>query len=415
MRVFKSLLLIITGMFALLSCIAIGSVYLALSAAPDLAISANAPAVNSHTDGNQPEPTQTDSDITVRYKELAALAKQELQRLGIGSAAAIEFSDGQLSATLSARLPMQWTRNVLNVRVIGKPADAPRHVSVERIEVGNLSVPQPVIAMLEPWLVQRCKRDLRCRTALNAYGNIEYARFDADAVHIRYHLGGIRAGSLDANGNSISQLELEPYMNHLAQLGERYDKQAPIPLHVALQAVFGLAQQRSQQSSAIRANTTALLALALQEADSSTLRVMLRNQIDDSPEAKLLLSVHQRRDLAQHFVNSAALYLIGGTDFSDYIGIYKEFYDVSIGKEFGAGDLVADRAGVRLARQATLTEQKAATMQAAILNSNSSAGYLLSKAQIRELEQRYIVRTTEEINEIVTVIDANLARLALLN
>ncbi|MCF7990309.1 MAG: hypothetical protein K9M02_07690 [Thiohalocapsa sp.] len=59
-----------------------------------------------------------------------------------------------------------------------------------------------------------------------------------------------------------------------------------------------------------------------------------------------------RRDLAEHFMASAALASEGGSRLSDLLGVAKELRDADGGSGFNVADLTANRAGVRFAELA---------------------------------------------------------------
>jgi hypothetical protein len=67
----------------------------------------------------------------------------------------------------------------------------------------------------------------------------------------------------------------------------------------------------------------------------------------------VLVSLHGRRDFAEHFVISAALAVNGGSRLANAIGLIKEEEDADKGSGFSFTDLAANRAGVKLGERAT--------------------------------------------------------------
>ena len=67
----------------------------------------------------------------------------------------------------------------------------------------------------------------------------------------------------------------------------------------------------------------------------------------------MLLSLNGRRDLAEHFVISAALTVNAGSRLTNAIGLIKEEEDADKGSGFSFTDLAANRAGVKLGELAT--------------------------------------------------------------
>ena len=64
------------------------------------------------------------------------------------------------------------------------------------------------------------------------------------------------------------------------------------------------------------------------------------------------LTLMGRRDLALHFLVSAAVTVSAGGGMADLLGVFKEMADAQGGSGFSFADLAADQAGVRLAKLA---------------------------------------------------------------
>ncbi len=420
MRVLRGLVLTVFTLLVVMICSAFVLALLALDKQPLLPLE-NSPATQIAGAVNLGSKKKTafyeeDSDgmIHIPDKELSLLLQQQLQRSGLGSAIKLVFFRGHANGQMSLVLPIEFSRKFLNIRFTAKQSQSPQHLELNTLQFGSIQVPPSLIDYALPYLHKTCQQDRRCRSAMDAYRNIEALELGTGVLKLRYRLGADTLAQVGLGGLNVEQLPLPPYLSALSALGNRYGAKR-IPLHEALQTVLEVSANRSIDNNAVTENTAAILALALQSSDAKFQKLIVAEQKTDLNLIELQVSVHQRRDLAQHFIGSAALFLIGGTEFSDYVGIYKEFFDVSQGKKFGAGDLVADRAGVRFARLATSSAQQALALQVKMMAEQDTTAYLLSKLQIRELERQYNVRTTEEINEIVTVIDNALAELPLLH
>jgi hypothetical protein len=70
-----------------------------------------------------------------------------------------------------------------------------------------------------------------------------------------------------------------------------------------------------------------------------------------------------RHDLAQHYLVSAGLAVAAGSGLAGGVGVFKELEDSRGGSGFSFADLLADRAGIRLAQMATATEKRARLLQ----------------------------------------------------
>ncbi|MDB4304278.1 hypothetical protein N9934_05770, partial [Desulfosarcina sp.] len=83
----------------------------------------------------------------------------------------------------------------------------------------------------------------------------------------------------------------------------------------------------------------------------------------ESRQLRMFLTLLGRHDLAQHFTVSAALTVSAGGGLANAVGLFKELDDSRDGTGFSFDDLLADRAGVRLAELATGNEKQARLLQ----------------------------------------------------
>lgn len=124
------------------------------------------------------------------------------------------------------------------------------------------------------------------------------------------------------------------------------------------------------EENAVEENRTALTALALffgsekfallvTDLEAETNREKSRRRL-----LKHNVTLHERVDLQKHYIYSMALKLLGNVQSSDAIGEMKEFIDSNRGGSgFSFVDLMADRAGTRLADLATLSIESALYIQ----------------------------------------------------
>ncbi len=136
---------------------------------------------------------------------------------------------------------------------------------------------------------------------------------------------------------------------------------------------FGLVKQRNLAGiteSLAEENRAALMALVLYfgtnefellVGDISTLSA---KQLKQRNTLRAKVKLRQRVDIQKHFIYSVALQLFGTSTASNAIGELKEFLDSkSGGTGFSFADLMADRAGTRLAMLATDSDESALKVQ----------------------------------------------------
>src|SRR5690606_3243967 len=109
--------------------------------------------------------------------------------------------------------------------------------------------------------------------------------------------------------------------------------------------LFSFAQ--AQGGSAVEQSHAAIIALTLYQFDVDAAR-LLSADISARPRQRgVRYMLHQRYDVAEHFLASAALGLSADAALADYLGFLKELDDSRLGGSgFSFIDVAADRAGV---------------------------------------------------------------------
>jgi hypothetical protein len=192
------------------------------------------------------------------------------------------------------------------------------------------------------------------RDQLALFGNVDDIRF--------YHQSLLNFVATNNNKKSLA-----PYITH----------------------VFSDAKQRSARSGAQATveNNAALTALVLYfGADKFELFIgdVSRYSSKQTLQRRRLqrsVTLRNRVDIQKHFIYSIALQLFGNSDASDAIGELKEFLDSKKGGSgFSFADLMADRAGTRLAMISTKSNKSALLVQS-YLTQNVSESAIIPKLE----------------------------------
>ncbi|GHE98091.1 hypothetical protein [Thalassotalea profundi] len=192
--------------------------------------------------------------------------------------------------------------------------------------------------------------------------------------------------------------------------------------------LFQFAQQRSllvQQSEIINENKAALLALALYFGEDK-FELLVGDISQLSTDNQLLRQKLQRQtllqgrnDLQKHFIYSVALQIFSSVDASDAIGEFKEFLDSNKGGSgFSFADLMADRAGTRLAELATFSSEKAIKAQNILAQITDETllpiiDGLPENLSSQRFEAKYKAIYTQEYRALLIDIDQRLSKLDL--
>ena len=155
---------------------------------------------------------------------------------------------------------------------------------------------------------------------------------------------------------------------------------------------FSTAKKRGDVSSKQAAeNKAALTALALYFGDEK-FELLIGNVSSFSPKQAFqrrklqrIVTLRGRVDIQKHFIYSVALQIFGTSYASDAIGELKELLDSNKGGSgFSFADLMADRAGTRLAMIATQSNHSALLVQKRLANIKNESAIIPTIANLPE-------------------------------
>jgi hypothetical protein len=291
------------------------------------------------------EPGQ-DRALELTPRELDVLADLLMRQIASGHARA-RLADG--SAELAVSLPVFWERRpYANIRLRFRQTEqAPRLVSAW---LGGLPLP--------PGLLQRLA--LRwAEEALDAgqwSGLLQRMEFGTYGVRVVYRT---RSNLLDALAGRLTDADQRRLLARQQQLAAIVDAQpraGRLDLAELLSALLALGEDAGAPASDVPAdNRAAILALA---AYVNGRRLLVADAAAGDADRQAAsarprpVQLRGRRDLAQHFMASAAMVVGGGSTLSHLVGLSKELRDADGGSGFSFPDLMANRAGVRFAELA---------------------------------------------------------------
>ena len=274
----------------------------------------------------------------------------------------VDLYPDSVGVSLTYRLPEKYSGNYLNVSARLSPeADSMR---VDSFEIGRLTIPgwllNPVLQFLHANMLER----------FDGYGAVMQAigeiRVNEDQVVVVYQWQPELAVRLKSRGYGLlfsteDKARVLAYYNKLNRIAGELASHR-VSLEKVFPPLFELAGLRSDDRGDLQAeNRAMLLTLAMY-----VLGVDVGRFVDVSPasrQRRMYLTVLNRHDLAQHFTVSAALTVSAGGGLANAAGLFKELDDSREGTGFSIDDLLADRAGVRLAELATGTDQQARLLQ----------------------------------------------------
>jgi len=272
----------------------------------------------------------------------------ELRRVS-GIAAELTPGFATLTATLTA--PPNPFGRYLNITA--ELADVPGGIRIQSLQLGSLPLP----GALADWTVRLAHRWLRRDKTYAALADaFMQVRFDENQATLDYRwnpelLTRIERKSAELLIAPEDQARMLAYAAQLDVLLKPHPRGSTVPLVSITGPLFTYALQTG--NDAREENRAALTALAAYLGGISLPKLLEGDSHSIRRAPRVLLSIHGRRDFAEHFVISAALSANGGSRLANAIGLIKEEEDAGKGSGFSFTDLANDRAGVQLGTRAT--------------------------------------------------------------
>ncbi|WDE03323.1 hypothetical protein SG34_018195 [Thalassomonas viridans] len=326
--------------------------------------------------------------FSVRQEELIGISAL-LQRLYPGIVTDFTLSKSALLAAATLELPVPGSLKYFNVSITVLPSK--KGINLVSVEFGHLSFPGNWLLNILQWQLNERLGDNLGSELLDRVGAV---RVSADRFSVDYRLAGSRQSLAKFVQTEFLLVKLrlaadidlvlvrQYYLALLAYVEKNLKQRL---LSRFLGHMFTLAQQRSQSTSSegsVAENRAAMLALIWYlgpdklssifdsgEGMSAT-QFLKRRQLRDS------LVLHQRVDLQKHFVYSMALQLLANSKTSNIAGEVKELLDAGFGSGFSFVDLLADKAGSRLALLATKSKTSANRVQALLAGDLDDTGIM---------------------------------------
>lgn len=272
----------------------------------------------------------------------------ELRRV---SGIAAELTPGM--ATLSATLAVPPNPFGRYLNLTAEVAEMPGGIRIQSLQLGSLPLP----GALADWVARQAHRWLRRdKTYVALADAFTQINFDENQATLDYRWHPELLTRLERKSAELliapeDQTRMLAYAERLEALLKQHPHGSTVPLVRIAGPLFTYALQTG--GDAREENRAALTALAAYLAGISLPKLLEGDSRSIRRAPRVLLSLHGRRDFAEHFMISAALSVNGGSRLANAIGLIKEEEDAGKGSGFSFTDLAANRAGVRLGERAT--------------------------------------------------------------
>ena len=272
----------------------------------------------------------------------------ELRRV---SGIAADLTPGMASLTATIAVPPNPFGRYLNITA--DVADVPGGIRIQSLQLGSLPLP----GVLADWIARQVhrwlRRDKTYATLADAFSQVH---FDENEATLDYRWNPDLLTRIERKSAALliapeDQARMLAYAGQLDSLLKPYPRGSTVPLVRVASPLFAFSPQAG--GDAREGNHAALTALAAYLAGISLPKLLEGDSRSIRRAPRVLLSLHGRRDFAEHFMISAALSVNAGSRLANAIGLFKEEEDANMGSGFSFTDLAADRAGVQLGERAT--------------------------------------------------------------
>ncbi len=332
----------------------------------------------------------------------------ELRRVS-GIAADLTPNLATLTATLT--VPANPFGRYLNISA--EVAGVPGGIQIQSLQLGSLPLPGAVADWTARLTHRWLRRDKTYAALSDAFSQVH---FDENQATLDYHwrpelLTRVERKSAKLLIAPEDQTRMLDYAEQLDALIKPYPHGSTVPLVKIMSPLF--TQALLAGGDARVENRAALTAMAAYLAGISLPRLLEGDSQSIRRAPRVLLSLHERRDFAEHFVISSALTVNGGSRLATAIGLIKEEEDAGAGSGFSFTDLAANRAGVQLGERAT--GDAAARIRQQLANARSDADLLPDYRDLpeympqAEFDRRFGPIGSARYQRVIDRIDARLS------
>ena len=263
---------------------------------------------------------------------------------------AAELTPGLATLTATLAVPRNPFGRYLNLTA--EVADVPGGVRIDSLQLGSLPVPgalaDGIARLAHRWL----RRDETYAALADAFSRVN---FDENQATLDYRWHPILMTQIERKSAELliapeDQARMLVYAEQLDGLIKRYPHGRTVALVEVAAPLFRFA--RTVDGDEAEENRAALTALGAYLSGISLPKLLAGDSRSIRRAPRVLLSLHGRRDFAEHYVISAALTVNGGSRLANAIGLIKEEEDATRGSGFSFTDLAANRAGVQLGERA---------------------------------------------------------------
>lgn len=330
--------------------------------------------VHRHNPKSQP-------GLNLKEEELQLMLDYTLQRIWAG-ASKVSVGKNAIHVSATVLLPLSPFGRYANLEAELVPEG--ELFQVENARIGELEIPDFIARLARDKVLDAIRQQPEGQAFLNGIQGIELA--PPVLVVNKWTPGALaklkRSGAL-ALLSDAERKRLLAYNQRLDELASGTRRGQTMSMADGLATVLQFARIRSEASQdPVAENRAALVALGAR-AYGSNLAALLESSAN-APLQAINFSALGRHDAAQHFLVSAAVTVLAGEQMAEVIGLQKEQQDAQGRSGFSFADLAADRAGIRLGKQAIASAESARRLQAYVARGVVDGDFLPTLSDLPE-------------------------------
>ena len=279
----------------------------------------------------------------------------------------VNINNAVADGYFTIRLPENPFGSYLNISI--RITEFSRIVKINKLKVGSIPIPGLFINLAAKGGHKLLIQSEEYQKVILAVNSIKDISFNNDTMSLTYQwqpdvLRELRAEGRDFLLSENEQKRLLVYNKKIAEISKTINTKS-ISLTKFTKPLFKLAKERTVFSEdPISENKALILSLATYAVGKDINKILGNSSLSSANKpCKISLTLKNRRDLALHFLVSAAISCSGGSRLANLAGIFKEMDDSQGGSGFSFADLAADRAGVTFAEGAINSSNHAMLMQ----------------------------------------------------
>lgn len=309
-------------------------------------------------------------------------------------------------ATLAASVPL---RNIpfrqhlnLELSVIERNSE----LSVERLTLGSLRIPGPVVEPLLALSRPLLERERNFRLLSSILNTVEGTSLTDDglALRLNWREENLADISRQARKIFIDEEERRRLLDYYTDIDDVVrtlpQEQTRVRLSDLLRPLFRAAVTRSAAGAdPIAQNRALFIAMSayVNEIPLEQLAGSLSGEATPRPR-HLSVRVGPREDLAQHILTSAAIAASAGAAMADILSIYKEVHDARHSTGFSFSDLTANQVGSALGKISTRSPADARELQRFLAVSHDESDYMPPVARYDGISEQEFINRYQDHN-----------------